>query len=565
MRGGRGNDAEGRDLLRFAHQGRWARLGAGLSVTCLMLLGAPARGQDARVGPDLFSPRLDGDQRNPPRFERREPAAAAARPRGLTPIPSGAGVTGFDSSNARKAARPKRTARAAPAARAAMAAAGAAEEKASPYQTPIPPLETPAPARGPVLGSASALPPVPGAPPVDLGPIRRPPKKRNAHPDEPDDPYAPLGVRIGAFDLYPAVELIGGYNTNPAAVPGGGAAWLYAVSPELLVNSNWSRHEFKAELRGSYTGYQPAATPSLSRPYFNGKAAGRIDVTRDTNIGIEARTLVATDNPGSPNLPAGLARLPVYTTIGGAFGVTQRFNRFALTLKGDAERTQYEASKLTDGSTVSNDDRNYDQVTGTLRGSYEWATGVKPFVDASLDSRRHDREFDSSGFARNSNGVTLKGGVTFELARRLTGEIALGFTRRTYEDARLEPLEGLIGDASLIFTASALTTVKLTGTSTTGESTIPGVSGVLYRDVGLQVDHAFRRWLIASLKLGFGVDDYIGLDRLDRRYSAGLGLTYKLDRTVQLKGEFRQDWLRSSVPGNDYTASTFLVGLRFQR
>lgn len=561
MRGGRGNDAEGRDLLRFDHQGRWARCGALLSVAWLMLAGAPARGQEALSAPELFSPWLDGDRRNPPRFERREPASAAAREKRMTPIPSGAGVTGFDSSNARKTRRSKRgvqTAATAP-------AAGAGEENASRYQNPIPPLDAIAPSRSPVLGSASALPPAPGAPPVDFGPIRRPPKKRNAHPDEPDDPYAPLGVRLGAFDLYPAVELIGGYNTNPSAVPGGGAAWLYAMSPELLVNSNWSRHEFKAELRGSYTGYQPDATPSLSRPYFNGKATGRIDVTRDTNIGIEARMLVATDNPGSPNLPAGLARLPIYTTFGGAFGLTQRFNRFALTLKGDAERTQYEASKLTDGSTASNDDRNYDQVSGSLRGSYELATGVKPFVDVSLDARRHDLEFDSSGFARNSTGLTLKSGATFELARRLTGEIALGYTKRAYEDARLEPLQGLIGDASLIFNASALTTIKFTGTSTVGESTIPGVSGVLYRDVGLQVDHAFRRWLIASLKLGFGLDDYVGLDRLDRRYSAGLGLTYKLDRTVQLKGEFRQDWLRSSVPGNDYTASIFLVGLRFQR
>ena len=50
----------------------------------------------------------------------------------------------------------------------------------------------------------------------------------------------------------------------------------------------------------------------------------------------------------------------------------------------------------------------------------------------------------------------------------------------------------------------------------------------------------------------------------DKRYSAGLGLTYKLNRSVQIKGEFRQDWLRSNVAGNDYTSSVFLLGLRFQ-
>ena len=133
------------------------------------------------------------------------------------------------------------------------------------------------------------------------------------------------------------------------------------------------------------------------------------------------------------------------------------------------------------------------------------------------------------------------------------------------EDPRLDQISGLIGNASLIWTANALTTVKLTGTSTVSETVIPGVSGVLSRDIGLQVDHAFRRWLIGTLKAGFGVDNYVGLDRQDKRFSAGAGLTYKLNRSVQIKGEFREEWLRSNVTGVDYTASIFLLGLRFQR
>jgi hypothetical protein len=91
------------------------------------------------------------------------------------------------------------------------------------------------------------------------------------------------------------------------------------------------------------------------------------------------------------------------------------------------------------------------------------------------------------------------------------------------------------------------------------------VSGVLYRDVGLQVDHSFRYWLIGSLKLGFGVDDYVGNGRIDKRYSAVAGVTYKLDRCTQIRGEFRQNWLRSNVTGVDYNESVFLLGLRLQR
>jgi hypothetical protein len=199
----------------------------------------------------------------------------------------------------------------------------------------------------------------------------------------------------------------------------------------------------------------------------------------------------------------------------------------------------------------------------------------------------HDLETDASGYQRNSKGLVASLGSTFELTRLLTGEASIGYTSRNYDDPRFERLTGLIGSASLIWTVDALNTVKFTASSTVGESSIAGVPGVFYRDLGLQWDHAYRRWLIGTLKLGIGQDLYKGsstpgtpgtvcdcvqstpgsevADRTDNRYSVGLGLTYKLDRTMQLKGEFQQQWLRSNVSGVDYTASTFLLGLRLQR
>jgi hypothetical protein len=520
-------------------------------------LGGQARAQTAMVNPDPLAPQLQTNPRQPPRFQRSQssPLAQAGQPTTFAPFTlpapaSGAGGTGFDSTNNRK-----KTAK--PSAKAATGPAASASQPVppppSPYQTPPPGEESTALAAAP-----------PGTPPVEPIEEIRPPKKRKAHV-EPEDPYAPLGIRAGAFDLFPAVELSGGYNTNPGQSHDAKGAALVSVLPELKAQSNWSRHELKAELRGSYTGYSPDQTPTLSRPYFNGKVDGRVDVTRDTRIDLDTHLLVSTDNPNSPNLQAGLAKLPIFATFGGSAGVGQKFNRFDLSLKGTAERTVYQQSQLTDGSTASNDDRNFDQYGGILRGGYELSPGVTPFVEFGADTRVHDLNTDFFGFQRDSKGLTGKAGTTFELSKLLTGEIALGYTRRVYQDSRLQDTAGLIGDASLTWTASALTTVRLTGSSTVGESTQPGVSGVLYRDVGLQVDHAFRRWLIGSVKVGFGLDDYVGDSREDNRYSAGVGLTYKFDRSWQVKGEVRQDWLHSNFSGNNYSATTFLLGLRWQK
>ncbi len=554
-----------------------APLGLGLLLAACLASGQ-GRAQTALVNPDPFAPKLETKSKKPPRFQKftRSRTRRPDAPTTFGPPPSGAGLTGFDASNdpdrAAKAQTKSSTSagsRTPPQGTAAPTLGTAARPLSGGVTQPPPPspYDQPQIVESPPSDEANsalaALPP--GTPPTpDIGPIRKKPPKRRAHV-EPEDPYAPLGIRAGAFNLYPAVELQGGYDTNPGQANNGKAAWLYTVKPELRVQSDWSRHSFKANLNGSYTGYSPDQTPTLSRPYFNGITESRIDVSHDTRIDTQSRALIATDNPGSPNLQAGLSELPIYYTLGSTLGVGHHFGRLDLSLKGDFDRTKYQDSHLTDGTTASNEDRNYDQYGGRLRAGYELFPDVVPFAEVSADDRKHDLNTDSSGYQRDSNGITGKAGSTFKLRGTLTGEFSLGYTTRHYQDPRLADVAGFIGDASLTWTASALTTVKLTGTSTVGESTVPGVSGALYRDVGLQVDHAFRRWLIGTVKLGYGNDDYIGMSRNDNRYSVGVGLTYKVNRMLQIKGEIDQYWLRSNQTGNNYSDTLFLFGIRLQR
>ena len=47
--------------------------------------------------------------------------------------------------------------------------------------------------------------------------------------------------------------------------------------------------------------------------------------------------------------------------------------------------------------------------------------------------------------------------------------------------------------------------------------------------------------------------------------SLGSALTYKFNRDLSLKGEYRYDQLRSNAAGVNYDANVFLVGLKLQR
>ena len=183
---------------------------------------------------------------------------------------------------------------------------------------PIPPA---------IYFQASASTPPPGTPLPNTLPLGTVPQ--HTLPIAGGDPYEALGIKAGSFLILPAVELSAGYDNNPQHAPGGPGSAYYVVAPELHVRSDWSRHSLTADIVGSYTAYSNELfTPSLNHPYLNAKVDGRIDVTRYTQILLEGRAIVSTDNPGSPNIQAGLAKLPIDTTVGGTLGVAEAIRPF---------------------------------------------------------------------------------------------------------------------------------------------------------------------------------------------------------------------------------------------
>jgi hypothetical protein len=523
----------------------------------LVAVGAwPAGAQTVGDQSGLFHPVLDGEPRAVPGFRQAQAAQQIDRTRfgdipGYgSPPGSGAGVTGFDSRNRRKVKR--------------KAPPGAAPQSTIAASTPVMPLTLlpppPPPATMPQYAHR-------GAPPTDSvagAPLTPVPAVAARKRPSDEDAFEPVGLRAGAFVLKPAIELTGGRDSNPQHVSAGGGSSLFIVAPELQVRSDWQRHALNADIKGSYTTYGTTFVPDLDRPTLDAKIDGRIDITRNNQIDLQGRLFVGTDNPGSPNLQAGLARLPIFVTTGGTFGYTQRFNRFELSAKGGIDRTVYDMSQLTDGTTSSNDDRNFDQYALALRGGYELTPGVKPFIEGTIDTRVHDLVVDRNGLQRDSDGYSIRAGSSFEITRKLTGEISGGFASRSYKDLTLPQLDGPLAAASLIWIATALTTVKLEARTSLDETTLAGVSGTLRRDFTLEVDHAFRRWLIGTLKFGYGMDNYVGSTRIDDRYSASAGLVYKMNRNMQLKAELRRDWLHSTVFGVDYGSTAVLLGLRLQ-
>jgi hypothetical protein len=581
--------------------------------------------QPADSGSDLLQPSLEGNPSAPPRFrppgQPARPDGNQAPPAGTFTAPSrigatpvygsptgfGAGNTGFDSMNT---PRRKKRARGKPAGETAPQTFAPVPNYGPSAPPPAPPPPKPPPPEIYPKGAAARVGATP-PPPPDETPISNPPAEvhplsaanrpgavlpippleyfdysasappptllppstfplgtlpQRSLPIAAGDPYAALGIRAGSFLLFPSLDLSANYTTNAEHGPGSSPSPYFVVAPELQVRSDWERHSLTADILGSYTEYAADnLVPALNVPFLNSKIDGTVDVTRDTQVLLENRVIVSTDNPGSPNLQTQLARLPVNQDVGFTLGVVQQFNRLVVTLKGLFDRATYDESALTNGQTSSNADRNFDQYAGVLRVGYEIDPGFKPFVEVQEDQRIHDEEFDRNGLQRDSVGTSVSVGSAVNLFGSLTGEMAVGYLQRSYQDPTLPNISGPIANGTLIWQATALTTAKLTASSEVYETVVDGASGEFSHDVNLQVDHAFRTWLIGTLKVGYGNDNYAGSGLTDNRYFASVGLTYKLTRELQIRTELRQDWQIASQPGFTYNATSVLLGLHLQR
>jgi hypothetical protein len=565
-------------LLRIRQA--WLALPVGIGV----LAAAPGPGPQTAAGqtlPDtsyrILNPVLDGDRSNPPRFRKPPPRAAAGADEpvpfaGYVPrfgnLPSGAGDTGFIATGG---PRKKRQ----PGALTRQPAAAAGQTKAGPGQSAVAQSPTPSPAAEPPPPPSPSAPPPPGTPriaatstliggPAIAGGIPSDPTAPQRRRPPPEaDPFDPLGLRLGTFLVHSAVEVTTGRDSNPSRAPAGSTpSWLLSVAPELHAKSQWSLHEVSVDVLGSYL-WLPSDS-KVNRPNVDAKVNGRIDVTSHDRVDMQGRFFLSTDYPGSPNVPFDIAKLPIYTDVGATLGYGHTFNRLDVSLKGTFDRYTYQDSLLTDGETSSNADRDYNQYGAVLRSSYELNPGLKPFASIEADERIHDLPADRLGLHRDSQGITPRIGAAVDWGGELKGEFSVGYTNWTYADSRLPALRGPVFDGALIWTATGLTTATLTAQSFVNESTLFGVSGVLSNLLTLQVDHAIRRWLIGTARLADEIDEYQGSLRTDHRYVASIGMTYILTRALRVRGEVRREWLRSSIPLQDYSANIFLLGIRAQ-
>ncbi|PLX35955.1 MAG: hypothetical protein C0606_17885 [Hyphomicrobiales bacterium] len=381
--------------------------------------------------------------------------------------------------------------------------------------------------------------------------------------DDDADAYEQLGLRAGSFLVLPAVEIAGGGSDNIDRINKGKSGGYYRVSPEVVLRSDWSRHQLEMTLKGSYTGYPDSAT--RDDPSFEANANGRIDVREGTSISLEGGYSLEREDMSSAEVAAGTETTAEVHQLRGAVGLTQEFGRFALTGKGSLDRTLYTGGTGAGGVALDSADRDNYLATASLRAGYELTPSVKPYVEGALLERVYDQEIDSGGYRRGSTGYELKTGVEIDLGAKLTADGSIGWHSEELRDRRFDPLEGLILDGSLVWSPSRLTTVTLSGSTAFEPTTLSNSSGSVQYSGSVKVAHSLRRNLEVDAGLGLAWRTYEGLGQEDLTTTGTVGLAWKFNRNAALTARYNYEALTSDRVGANYDANSVEIGLRLQR
>lgn len=353
----------------------------------------------------------------------------------------------------------------------------------------------------------------------------------------PHPGYEALGVRQGAFMIWPKVTVAGEYNDNIFATEDDKVAdGIFHTTPEINVTSNWSRHSLAAHAQATFNQY--AQNSNQNTTDYSLGADGQLDVLRsfalfggaDFSRFTEPRT--AAGSEGQP-FPVRYEQTSAY--IAGA----KTFNRLKLSARGDWKEFNY----LNTTGNFPQNDRDRDTWLATARADYAVSPDTALFVEVSGNWRNYRLSTSpiENGVLiypnfvnRDSDGVTALVGANFDLAALVRGEIGLGYMKQNFDDSTLDDYSGFGARGQVEWFPTQLTTVTLTGSRSVEDSSLAGSSTYISNNLALKVDYELLRNVILSANGSWGKDDYRGIDRNDKRYGAGISASYLMNRNVGL-------------------------------
>lgn len=379
------------------------------------------------------------------------------------------------------------------------------------------------------------------------------------------------GIRLGSFLVFPSISAGAAYhdnvfNVSDALVPQ--EDFLFILTPEVSLNSDWGRHAVNLHAQANSYFYQDFSDEDRTDWKVNGDF--RFDIIGGTNLVVDAvyEELV---EPRSTDPFTTSLEMTEYSHWGVGSGLNYDGGRFVGSLGARYDEYDFDdvRGRVANPAPLvatafcptgvgagqilvcNNDDRDRAQTEAFLKLGYALSPGYSVFVRGKYNDRDFNsanpsfggQEVDDSGINRDSSGWGVDAGMDFEVTRLLHGEAFIGYAEQDYDSVALQDTDTFTYGANLQWYASMLTTVTLTAGRTIEDTldsqTISlGSSGFISDRIALRVDHELMRNVVLFGKIGYGQDDYQLAVRQDDLLSGGLGAIFMVNNNLHLTASY---------------------------
>ena len=240
-----------------------------------------------------------------------------------------------------------------------------------------------------------------------------------------------MGISVGAFTLYPMLELNVGYDDNVfASAPPTTPSPVSVIRPSLELRSEWARHQLRLLANGGF-GFYPSASTQNFQNYMV-QVDGRLDIRTDFWLRGLVAFRRATEALGTPNVS--FAQAPtVADSVPVELSLYQKFNRLFYQLTASATRYWYYDYSTITALGLPAASRNLTEYQEQVRIGYEVVDErLSVFINPAFNQRVYAETVNAAGQQRDSTGFNMGVGASLTLSPKSTLEGQVGWTTQNY-------------------------------------------------------------------------------------------------------------------------------------
>jgi hypothetical protein len=239
-----------------------------------------------------------------------------------------------------------------------------------------------------------------------------------------------LGITMGAYTLYPSIELLGGYDSNVFATSAPTTGSLFTVvRPAVELRSEWLNHSLKILASGGFGFYLSAPTQNFQN--YGIVAEGKFEIREDLYISAKAGFVRNTEALGTPD--TSFAQAP---TVVDSFPIEvslyQRFNRFFYQLTAAVLTLRYYDNSTILSTGLPGSSRDRTDYAERIRFGYEINDDTSLYVAPGLEQRIYQQYINQAGQQRDSNSWFFTVGATTKINKTTTLDGFIGYQSLSY-------------------------------------------------------------------------------------------------------------------------------------